>query len=125
MVSDHCPVILESCYFKWGPTPFKFENMWLENRAFKAFFKEWWENARVHGWEGFKFMRRLRGVKENLKIWKREVFGDTGEMKAELVQEIGDLDVKEAGEGLSQTLRYRRSMLRMKLEEIIFREQIF
>lgn len=122
MVSDHCPVILESCYFKWGPTLFKFENMWLENRAFKAFFKEWWENARVHGWEGFKFMRRLRGVKKNLKIWKREVFGDTGEMKAELVREIGELDVKEAGEGLSQTLRYRRSMLRMKLEEIIFRE---
>ncbi|XP_028056784.1 uncharacterized protein LOC114260796 [Camellia sinensis] len=94
--------------------------MWLENRAFKAFFKEWWENARVHGWEGFKFMRRLRGVKENLKIWKREVFGDTGEMKAELVREIGELDVKEAREGLSQTLRfYRRVALGKRKKSFI------
>lgn len=70
VVSDHCPVILESCPFKWGPTSFRFENMWLENRSFKEFFRDWWENGRVHGWEAFKFMRKLRGVKDNLKVWR-------------------------------------------------------
>ncbi|XP_028093340.1 uncharacterized protein LOC114293463 [Camellia sinensis] len=40
VVSDHCPMILESCPFKWGPNLFRFENMWLENRSFKEFFKD-------------------------------------------------------------------------------------
>ncbi|XP_028121753.1 uncharacterized protein LOC114318966 [Camellia sinensis] len=102
----------------------RFENMWLEHRSFKEFFKGWWENGRVHGWEGFKFMRKLRGVKDNLKVWKREVFGDIGAVKAGLIRDIEELDVKEAGEGLSGALRDRRSMLKVKLEEIVFREQI-
>ncbi|KAL7190016.1 hypothetical protein ACSBR1_039626 [Camellia fascicularis] len=58
-------------------------------------------------------------------VWKREVFADLNEVKAELVQEIEKLDAKEFGEGLSRALRDKRSLLRMKLEKLVFREQIF
>lgn len=27
--SDHFPVVLDTNSFKWGPSPFRFENMWL------------------------------------------------------------------------------------------------
>ncbi|XP_028112427.1 uncharacterized protein LOC114310576 [Camellia sinensis] len=60
-------------------------------------------------------MGNLRGVQDNLKVWKREVFGDLNEVKAELVQEIEKLDAKEFGEGLSRALRDKRSLLRMKV----------
>ncbi|KAL7168630.1 hypothetical protein ACSBR2_038966 [Camellia fascicularis] len=70
-------------------------------------------------------MRKLRGVQNYLKVWKREVFGDLNEVKAELVQDIEKLDAKEFGEGLSRALRDKRSLLRMKLEDLIFREHIF
>ena len=122
VVSDHCPVIFESCPFKWGPCPFRFENAWLEDRSFKGYFKYWWKNCRPQGWEGFKFMRMLKAVKENLRGWKHEVFGDSTKLKAELVRGIEELDAKEVGEGLSRALRDERNMLRMRLEETVFRE---
>ena len=34
-VSDHFPVLLEGGGLKRGPSPFKFENMWLEEEGFK------------------------------------------------------------------------------------------
>ncbi|RVX10321.1 hypothetical protein CK203_016096 [Vitis vinifera] len=33
--SDHWPIVLETNPFKWGPTPFRFENTWLQHPSFK------------------------------------------------------------------------------------------
>lgn len=30
VVSDRCPILFDSNKLKWGPGPFRFENMWLE-----------------------------------------------------------------------------------------------
>ena len=35
-VSDHFPILLEGGGLKRGPSPFRFENMWLEERGFMA-----------------------------------------------------------------------------------------
>ncbi|RVW97165.1 hypothetical protein CK203_030004 [Vitis vinifera] len=45
--------------FKWGPTPFRFENMWLQHHSFKECFSSWWREFEGNGWEGHKFMRKL------------------------------------------------------------------
>ena len=37
--SDHRPIVLETNPFKWDPTPFRFENMWLQHPSFKECFK--------------------------------------------------------------------------------------
>ena len=34
-VSDHFPILLEGGGLKRGPSPFRFENMWLEEKGFK------------------------------------------------------------------------------------------
>ena len=75
-ISDHFPIILESSKIKWGPTPFRFENMWLSHGAFIPFVKDVWDNAEVQGWEGFKFMRKLKSLEDKMKVWNWEVFGD-------------------------------------------------
>ena len=41
-VSDHFPVLLEGGGLKRGPSPFRFENMWLEEKGFKDKMKTWW-----------------------------------------------------------------------------------
>ena len=69
--SDHWPIVLDTNPFKWGPTPFRFENMWLQHPSFKENFRNWWRGFQGNGWEGHKFMRRLQFVKANLKEWKR------------------------------------------------------
>ncbi|RVW35158.1 Transposon TX1 uncharacterized 149 kDa protein [Vitis vinifera] len=50
--SDHSPICLETNPLKWGPTPFKFENMWLLHPEFKEKFSDWWQECTVEGWEG-------------------------------------------------------------------------
>ena len=37
--SDHWSIVLETNLFKWGPTPFKFENIWLQHPNFKESFR--------------------------------------------------------------------------------------
>ena len=38
-VSDHNPVILDSNPPNWGPSPFRFENMWLDYKDFDKVLK--------------------------------------------------------------------------------------
>ena len=42
-VSDHFSILLERGGLKRGPSPFRFENMWLEEEGFKDNMKTWWE----------------------------------------------------------------------------------
>ncbi|RVW29047.1 hypothetical protein CK203_088908 [Vitis vinifera] len=49
--SDHSPICLETNPLKWGPTPFRFENMWLLHPEFKEKFRDWWQECTVEGWE--------------------------------------------------------------------------
>ncbi|RVW70580.1 hypothetical protein CK203_060647 [Vitis vinifera] len=63
--SDHWPIVLDTNPFMWGPTPFRFENMWLQHPSFKENFRNWWSGFQGNGWEGHKFMRRLQLLKPN------------------------------------------------------------
>ncbi|RVW74544.1 hypothetical protein CK203_053795 [Vitis vinifera] len=50
--SDHWPIVLETNPFKWGPTPFRFENMWLQHPSFKENFGRWWREFQGNGGKG-------------------------------------------------------------------------
>lgn len=39
LTSDHFPITLEIGSFRWGPMPFRFENMWLDHLNFLATFE--------------------------------------------------------------------------------------
>ncbi|RVW70195.1 Transposon TX1 uncharacterized 149 kDa protein [Vitis vinifera] len=41
-VSDHFPILLEGGGLKRGPSPFRFKNMWLEEKGFMDQMKKWW-----------------------------------------------------------------------------------
>lgn len=122
-VSDHFPVVLESCKLRWGPTPFRFENMWLGHHSFLPLVKEIWNSSSVEGWEGFKIMRKLKTLKENLKEWNKSIFGDIYVKKEELLKEIHSLDRLELDNFLTEDNRVRRHKLRIELNEILLREE--
>ncbi|RVW30590.1 hypothetical protein CK203_086057 [Vitis vinifera] len=50
--SDHWPIVLDTNPFKWGPTPFRFKNMWLQHPNFKENFRNWWRGLQGNGREG-------------------------------------------------------------------------
>ncbi|PON86643.1 Endonuclease/exonuclease/phosphatase, partial [Trema orientale] len=62
-IFDHCPVILDFSKANWGPTPSRFD-VWLENKDFSKAFEGWWRDASATGWEGYKFMMRLKISKD-------------------------------------------------------------
>ncbi|RVW16209.1 Transposon TX1 uncharacterized 149 kDa protein [Vitis vinifera] len=86
--SDHWPIVMDTNPFMWGPTPFRFENMWLQHTNFKENFRDWWSGFQGIGWEGHKFMRRLQYVKAKLKEWNKSSFGELKEKKKRELEEL-------------------------------------
>ena len=96
VVSDHSLVILDTSPPKWGPIPFRFDNAWLEYKHFGRDFEKWWKEVSVDGWEGYKWMKRLRKIKPCVKKWNNEVFGDLRLIEAGLCNRLKELDREES-----------------------------
>ncbi|KAL6340733.1 hypothetical protein AAG906_021271 [Vitis piasezkii] len=81
---DHWPIVLDTNPFKWGPTPFRFENMWLQHPSFKECFSSWWRGFQGNGWECHKFMRKLQLFKQEGVL--------TSELSAQRALRKGELE---------------------------------
>ena len=122
MVSDHCPVILDTTPPSWGPTPFHFENRWLHHRSFSSDFAKWWIELAPSGWEGHKFMTKLKLIKEKMKKWNVDVFGDSRLKKQSFLRRIKELDTLEASGRWNNQLKEDRYMVKTILEKTILEE---
>ena len=114
---DHYPIILDTSPVIWGPTPFRFENMWLGHPKFKQDCKTWWDSMNISGWEGYRVMEKLKRMKGAIKTWNREVFGDTREIKKEIIERIKWLDKKE-----EETIIERRDTGKETIEKQVRRD---
>ena len=83
--------------FKWGATPFRFENMWLFHSDFKDNLGCWWNEYWFEGWEGQKLMKKFQFVKSKLKELNKVSFGDLKEKKKNILLDIVGLDENEQG----------------------------
>ena len=81
-ISDHFPISLETSVCVRGKSPFRFENMWLNCEGFADLIKEWWGKVQVQGFASYIVAKKLLFIKEKLKTWNREVFGDIKEEEA-------------------------------------------
>ena len=122
--SDHMPIILDTSPVSWGPSPFRFENMWLEHSGFRQECEQWWRGIEVEGWESYRIMEKLRALKDKIQVWNKEVFGDTRIIKKEVVEKIAGLDKKEEMTQLDVGERELRLSLRNQLEELVFKEAV-
>lgn len=86
-ISDHCPIILKSREIKWGPRPFRFQDVWLSHRGCLETVKKVWRNS-----DGMMIMDKFKKVKNELKEWNSQVFGNINERIATLESEIQQWD---------------------------------
>ena len=77
-MSDHFPIMLDGGGVRRGPTPFRFENMWLKGEGFKELLKGWWQEFNYSRSYSFILTEKLKALKIKLKDWNSEVFGKVG-----------------------------------------------
>ena len=91
-VSDHSSIILTTNPPSWGPSPFCFENMWLEHKSLKNNVFKCWNHDNSYGRLGYIFIRKLKGLKHKLHSWNKEGFGDLRVEKKTLEKRIQEFD---------------------------------
>ena len=87
-ISDHFPILIERDGIRRGSSPFRFENMWLKVEGFKTLMRSWWQGMSVSGRASYKLATKLKVIKQNLKIWNREMFGSLESNKLVALQQV-------------------------------------
>ncbi|KAL8544459.1 hypothetical protein ACS0TY_004856 [Phlomoides rotata] len=89
-LSDHCPIYMASERKDWGPRPFRFINAWVKHPNFKEFFEAKWSSYQVNGWAVFRLKEKLKLLRNDLKVWNKEVFG---ELDKNIREKQGEIDL--------------------------------
>ena len=98
--------------------------MWLHQLEFRNCFTTLWQEGQEDGWEGHKFMKKLKFVKSKLKGWNKGVFGDLRERKSIITLDIERIDRLEQEGNLSQDLIAFRNLRRKELGEVLLKEEV-
>ncbi|XP_068492295.1 uncharacterized protein [Phaseolus vulgaris] len=97
-VSDHCAIVVKSMDKDWGPRPFRTIDAWLTERGFSEMVKNNWNSYSVQGNALVRFKEKLKCLKEDLKVWNMDVFGNINTMERvrrwELVIRMKEIDKK-------------------------------
>ena len=59
--SDNFPILLEGGRsLSKGPSPFRFENMWIKGVGFKDLIRVWWQSFELRGTSSYVMMKSLK-----------------------------------------------------------------
>ena len=83
-ISDHFPILLEGGGLRRGPSPFRFENMWLKVEGFKDLLRSWWQGTVIRGNVSFRLAAKLKELKQKIKSWNRMSLGGWNAIKFQL-----------------------------------------
>jgi hypothetical protein len=122
-LSDHFPLLLEVGSVVQGKSPFRFENMWLQDEGFVDRVAAWWSNYSFVGPPSLVLARKLKALKEDLKRWNYHVFGNVNAKQQQLFCELEVLNSKEMQGGLSSTERDLRGSLLLELDKLAHFEE--
>ncbi|KAF5187408.1 hypothetical protein FRX31_023005, partial [Thalictrum thalictroides] len=86
--------------------------------------KEWWEEVHYEGRASYIWWCKIKYLKEKLKIWNREVFGNVEEKIKLKVDQIEVIDRKEETDVLEDGELVERVMLKCELEELVRQKEI-
>lgn len=119
LASDHTPLFVQLSLVQTGDPrrrPFHFEAAWLLHESFK--------DLLMNSWNDLVFTpQNLHNLREKLRRWNRDVFGDVNRRKEDLMKEIKNIkDLLE----LQQTddLLSREEILIKELDVVMEQEEL-
>ncbi|XP_024636247.1 uncharacterized protein [Medicago truncatula] len=102
--SDHFPLLLEfqynECNFK---SHFKFMKMWSLKDDCRSLIANSW-NANVIGCPMFVLNKKLKILKENLKVWNKNCFGNVQTMVRDAEKKVNVIQTKIQNDGHTESL---------------------
>jgi len=94
--------VLKSNVVDWSPKPFRFLDIWQEDKEFENFIKSKWESYVVQGNEIIVLKEKLKMLKSDLKGWNKDVFGHTEKIKLDILRNIQELDMRDDVDSLDE-----------------------
>ena len=70
--------------------------MWLKVEGFQDLIRSWWWEIEVRGSASYRLATKLKEIKQRLKVWNKEVFGNLGCNKAAALQQVEFWDLVES-----------------------------
>ncbi|GMJ01096.1 hypothetical protein HRI_003778800 [Hibiscus trionum] len=103
-VSDHTTLLLKCDDNDWGPRPFRFFNCWMDGRAnIRQILEEWCRLTKV-GVGNENIVVKLRHLKQFLKGWNKDNFGDVNKLIADVQQQLDNADEAMVEGGASEEI---------------------
>ncbi|GKV32708.1 hypothetical protein SLEP1_g41295 [Rubroshorea leprosula] len=93
-ISDHCAIIIKTKITDWGPKPFRVLDAWQQHLEFKNVVEDKWKELQVEGFAGYRCKQKLKMLKEFLKGWNCEVFGDMEAQFNNAAKKVEHVDMK-------------------------------
>ncbi|XP_028098101.1 uncharacterized protein LOC114297823 [Camellia sinensis] len=111
LISDHCPLLVMEDDRDWGPKPFRFVNAWCLHPSCAPLVDKSWKETVVHGWAGYILLKKLKALKQNLRIWNKEVYGNVSFKLKAAEEEENNLHLQAETRDLNQAEISRRRVL--------------
>ncbi|KAJ9556157.1 hypothetical protein OSB04_010771 [Centaurea solstitialis] len=122
ILSDHCPILLDSRSADFGPSPFKLFNSWPNNPELEGLVRDRWNDSRPE-YEVFskieKLSRKLRHLKSIIKEWRAGKTKDNDLEIDSLKQKIAAIDLLAEVGNVDDTSVNDRAELSAKLNDLL------
>ncbi|XP_059654845.1 uncharacterized protein LOC132301624 [Cornus florida] len=123
-VSDHFPLVLDCGEMRSRITPFQFKNIQLRADDFQGYVRNWWEGSMIDSFLSYVLARKLRVLKNEIKRWNKEVFGNLEWRKNRAFAEIAHIDRLEGSSGIGEEQTSRRVACQAEITKIAMAEEI-
>nr|GEZ73764.1 RNA-directed DNA polymerase, eukaryota [Tanacetum cinerariifolium] len=114
-LSDHRPILLRESIYDYRPIPFKFYHYWFEIDGFNKLVEDSWNKIHVVDNNAYvRFMKKLKLLKERIKVWNSSYRELTNCRKNTLKTELTNLDsVLDRGVGIDTDVTRRSDVVRI------------
>ncbi|GJW69783.1 RNA-directed DNA polymerase, eukaryota, reverse transcriptase zinc-binding domain protein [Tanacetum coccineum] len=118
-LSDHRPILMRELNVDYGAIPFRVSHSWFNMEGFDKMVENSWKNSNLVETNGMVLLKKkLQMLKEDIKLWSKEVRKRSSDAKLSIQKKISDVDkVLDQGGFSEDNVKYRSSLLK-ELQDI-------